>query len=116
MEDGFKYRRDKGVSSPPKLIAMDGVPTPMFMELDLQEYVIAITHIFTHRRVGSNRVKFLRKIQNHWIKRRFLYAFRKAFVRNMVFRLHAKTSQCTSAKESSIRKRSIDKCITLLVE
>ena len=34
----------------------------LIMELDLQEYVIAITHIFTHRRVGSNRVKFLRKM------------------------------------------------------
>ena len=32
MEDGFKHRRDKGVSSPPKLIAMGGVPTPMFMD------------------------------------------------------------------------------------
>ena len=32
MEDGFKHRRDKGVSSLPKLIAMGGVPTPMFMD------------------------------------------------------------------------------------
>jgi hypothetical protein len=32
LEDGFKHRRDKGVSSPPEQIAMDGVPTPMFME------------------------------------------------------------------------------------
>ena len=38
MEDGFKHRRDKGVSSPPKLIAMGGVPTPMFMEIQRKIY------------------------------------------------------------------------------
>ena len=33
-----------------------------------------------------------------------------------IFRFHTKTSHCTSARESNVRKRSIDKCITLLVE
>ena len=59
LEDGFKYRRDKGVSSPPKLIAMDGVPTPMFMEKqgvsmyelygvipDYRKLYVAHNHIF----------------------------------------------------------------------
>ena len=46
---GSNTRRDKGVSSPPKLIAMDGVPTPIFMDK-----AVSISELLTR---SSEKVK-----------------------------------------------------------